>query len=301
MAVNLSPPINLSSLAPLTTGATALSNLILVSPQATIGYQPQNLSAQNASPKQQPPALLFHYEGEQTATLTSDITDHYVEDNTAIQDQIAIKPTEVTTHGFIGELNDVAPQGLDLIQQAAQKLTVVSAYTPVLSATAILAYDEAFQLYQVANNAINSAVSTWSSITGSGGESVITGQDGFPIAQEPNQNQQQTYFQQFYGYYAARTLFTIQTPWAVFQNMAIKSLRAIQSAETNVITDFEITFKQMRFASTNNSQGDINQLLGYAAAQASTVSNNGATTPPSSLSLDQGLSANYPSSFSGVA
>ena len=32
--------------------------------------------------------------------------------------------------------------------------------------------------------------------------------------------------------------------------MAIQSVRAIQSAETELISDFEVTFKQMRFAST---------------------------------------------------
>src|SRR6266576_7254366 len=103
---------NISALSQLTSAATALSNLILVSPQTTIGYQPQNTPTQNGQTNQPPPALLFHYEGEQTASLQSDITDHYIEDNTALQDQIALKPEETTTHGFIGELNDVAPPAL---------------------------------------------------------------------------------------------------------------------------------------------------------------------------------------------
>lgn len=286
---------NLSSLAPITTTATALSNLILVSPQATIGYQPQN---NPASPTlQQPPALLFHYEGEQTATLESDITDHYIEDNTAIQDQIALRPEQITTHGFIGELNDVAPAALALVQQLADKLTVISAYTPVLSETALIAYAQAFQLYQVGANAVNSAVSTWGALSGTGGESVINGQG---ITLQANQNKQQAMFQQFYGYWKNRALFTVQTPWAVFQNMAISRFRAIQDAETRVITDFEVTFKIIRLAQSITTV-PITQVQGRLDSQSAGVTDLGTSTPASGMSLTSGLSQNYPGQFASVA
>lgn len=259
--------INLSSLTPVTTAATTLSGLILVSPQQTIGYQPQNAPSWKKDTTQQPPALLFNYEGEQSVALTSDITDHYIENNTAIQDQIALKPEMITTNGFVGELNDVAPAALAPIKAIAEKLTAVGAYTPSLSATAALAYAQAFQLYQVGASAVRNAVSTWSSINGGGGQSVI---NGGGITAQPNQTKQQIYFQQFYGYWKNRTLFTIQTPWAIFQDMAILNLRAIQDAETRMITDFEITFKLMRFASTLTVSGplyDNNNFQGRAYNQ----------------------------------
>lgn len=283
--------VSLSSLAPITTSVTVLSNLILVSPQQTRGYQPQNSSATS----QQPPAFLFDYEGEQTVALESDITDHFVEDNTAIQDQWALKPEIVTTHGFIGELNDISPKALQLLQTLADKLVVISAYTPVLSTTALIAYNEAFFLYQTAANAANSAISAWSSINGTGGENVIgsTGLQGDVFNASTgkisnNQNKQQVAFQQFYGYWRARTLFTVQTPWAIFQNMAIASLRAIQSPETRVITDFEVRFKMLRFAETEQNFS-IKQ--GRASSQASPVVDFGTTTPANSLSLNSGLAS----------
>lgn len=286
---------SLSALSPITTAATSLSNLVLVSPQTTVGYQPQNPTDPN-SPNR-PPALLFHYEGEQTVMLESDITDHYIEDNTAIQDQIAIKPETITTHGFIGELNDIAPPALAVLQKAAQKLTTISAYTPALSATAIIAYNEAFLLYQVAANAANSAISAWNSINGTGGESVVNSSG---ISIQSNQNRQQVAFQQFYGYWRSRTLFTVQTPWAVFQNMAIKSLRAIQDAETRVITDFEVTFKMIRTAATATTNGIASTQQGRAIAQASGLVDLGTSTPVSSISLTDGIAQNYPGSFAGV-
>lgn len=226
----------------ITTAANGLANLILVNPQQTVGYQPQ---PNNEQPQQ--PALLFHYEGENTVVIESDITDHYVEDNTALQDQIALKPVIVTVHGFIGELNDIAPNALfAALQTIASKLTVLGPYTPALSATALNAYNEALFLYETGAALVNAAQSTWASINGGGGEAVI---DGNEIVGTPSlQTKQQIMFQQFFGYWSNRTLFTIQTPWAVFQNMAVKSVRAIQDGDTNTITDFEVTFKAIQFA-----------------------------------------------------
>lgn len=289
---------SLSSLAPITTAATALANLILVSPQKTQGYQPLNPPNADGTPStaQQPPSLLFQYEGEQTLSLESDITDHYIEDNTAIQDQIALRPETVTTHGFIGELNDVAPGLLSLLQTAASKLTVISAYTPVLSETALIAYNEAFLAYQVAANVVQSAVSAWGSITGSNGENVIN-ENGLGSsfnsatgAISGNQTKQQVMLQQLYGYWRARTLFTVQTPWAVFQNMAISRLHAVQDEKTNTISEFELTFKMIRTAQTATTNGLAGILDGRLGSQAAGSTNLGTQTPVSSIPVSAGLS-----------
>lgn len=239
--------INLSGISQAVNSALSLGNLVLVSPQSTIGYQPQNFPSWKRDTSQLPPALLFNYEGEQTVSLTSDITDHYIEDNTAVQDQIARKPVMVTTHGFIGELNDIAPAALEPLKIIAEKLTTIPGYVPQLSTSALIAYNQAQQAYNRAVSLKNAAVGVWSSINGSTNQSVINGSS---FTKGENQTKQQVYFQQFYGYWAANSLFTVQTPWAVFQDMAIQTLRAIQDAETNMISDFEITFKQLRFAST---------------------------------------------------
>lgn len=279
----------LSDLAPLTSGITALSNLILVSPQDTIGYQPQV-----GTPLA--PALLFHYEGEQSVSLTSDITDHYVEDNISIQDQISIKPEIISTRGFIGELNDIAPKVLVPLQVAAEKLTIISAYTPSLSATAILAYNEAFFLYQVGKNAVDSAVATWSSINKTDKQNVI-GSNGlvggvfnpFTGKVSNRQSKQQVAFQQFYGYWRNRTLFTVQTPWAVFQNMAIQSLRAIQDSETKMISDFEVSFKMIRLASTGSLNETAKEFDTRAAIQNASLVDQGTSPLIDDIDLSEGL------------
>lgn len=273
--------INLSALAPATTAATSLSGLILATPQEQVGYQPQNPPTKDGVVAQGPPTLVFNYEGEQTVDLESDITDHYIEDNTTIQDQIALRPEIIQTHGFIGELNDVVPKALRPLKTAADKLIPVVAYTPQLTETALIAYNTAFFLYQNAAQTVNAAVSAWSSITGS----------------SKVQTKQQAMFQQFYGYWQKRTLFTVQTPWGVFQDCAIMGLRAVQDAETRVITDFQVRFKKLRFAKTTTISAQTTTLEGRASAQASGLVDLGTSTPTPSISLQEGLAQN----FSGVA
>lgn len=254
-------PIQLSQLSNVTTNAGAIG-LLLAVPQKQTGYQPQ-VDATDLSAVLNlisPPGFMFHYEGEQTVTFESDITDHYVEDNTARQDHISLKPIKVTTHGFIGELNDVPPRALALLKTAADKLSPIGPWAPKLSVTAQLVYAQALQLYQTANVLKNAAVSALAALTG--GQS---------------QNLQQQAFNNFYGYYQQRTLFTIQTPWALFPDMAIVSCRAIQDAETNSITDFELNFKQIRQATT--VAGIIPAVLsGRGGEQNSSLVNAGTST-----------------------
>lgn len=218
-------------------------NLILVTPENK-GYQPTQQIISGAAFPSNDKAFLFHYEGEQKYNLTADITDHFIESNTAIQDNIAIKPEKFTTQGFIGELNDVVPDELKVLQTIANKLTIINAYTPALSATALIAFNEAETIYRTAYATVTAAKQAFDSL----------------VFGSTPQNKQQTAFQMFSDYFNKRTLFTIQTPWRVKENMVIESLTAIQDGETDTISTFEITFKSMSFATTRNFQDALFQL-----------------------------------------
>jgi|SRR5579859_38165 len=275
----------LGNISNITTTVSAISGLLMVSPQKTIGYQPQDETGQ---PSAADKPILFHFEGEQSAVLDSDITDHYVEDNTAINDQISLHPDTITTQGFIGELNDVpATPALQIAQQLAQKLTLISGYTPALSQSAILAYDEAAFIYAQIASASAAYTSARSTINGDGGETVI---GTFGVQEFPNQTLQQQIYQRFVEYRLKRTLFTVQTPWAVYQNMAIKSLRAIQSPETNTVTDFEVSFKMMRFSENITTTLNSNA-QGRAQQQGAPQVDAGISQPPvASISLTTAIS-----------
>ena len=256
-----------------------IGNLVLATPQS-IGYRPQKESGGLGE------SVLFTYERENTATLESEITDHYVEDNSAIQDQISLRPEIITVNGVIGELNDALPR-IDtatgfLLDQIESKLFVLGGYLPQLSVTALRARNAAFQGYQLAENAQETIDSLREYPATFGQDGITTnrnviGSEGLEGSPEnPSQTKQQVMFQKFYSYWRNRTLFTVQTPWAIFKNCAIQSLKAIQSEDTGEITDFEVSFKVMRFAETISfSFVNQPQLDGRAAEQSAEVENNG--------------------------
>ncbi len=279
MAVDLSAlqtnSVNISGLA----GAA----IALITPNLNTGIKPQ---IKPGSSQSQPSPLLFHIEDENTVTLTSDITDHYAEDNTSIQDQIALKPEVITVTGFIGELNDVVPPLLQPLKTAADKLTLLGPYQPVLSASALIAYNQAVQTYAIAALTVNTAISAIQSIAGSGEN--IDPATGKPFAQGftfPSQNKQQQMFTSFYAYWSNRNLFTVQTPWAIFTDMAIQTIRSVQDADTRVISSFEVTFKKMRFAQLSVAF-DVSNVTGRLQQQAASEVNHGVIqgTPAGALS-----------------
>lgn len=281
--------ISLSTLSSFTTAAQALSNLVLVTPQKTVGIQPQNFPDAEGKPSTQAeePAFLFDIDGDQEVTSTSEITDHWVENNTAIQDHWALKPLTYTVSGFIGELTTTVPAALEIAREIADRLETVSGYLPQVSVTAEIAYSTAFQLYQVGVNAAKSAVNAWStvsnSLSGSNGETLISGGG---ISESKNQNAQQIAFQKLYGYQRERRLFRVQTPWAVLTDMAIESIKAVQDRNSREVTNFTVTFKMIRTAYTETrSPGESLSLNTRLDQQSSPLVHLGNSKPTEYFSM----------------
>lgn len=246
--------------------AKSLGNLVLVTPQSKQprGYIPKTPggasgTARSGFSNQNPSSLIFHYEAENSIDLVSDITDHYIEDNTAIQDQIALKPEEITVSGFVGELNNVVPESLLPLKLIADKLLPLSVYAPEQSISAITAYNQAKFLYDTAATTARNSVQSFNTVFGDNDIATIGGEVPEAFSEVPfsrnNKSLQQVMFNQFYGYWFNRYLFDVQTPWGMMENMAIKTLKATQDETTNMITDFRITFKKLRFAQTSVASG----------------------------------------------
>jgi hypothetical protein len=242
------------------TNISNFSTIIQVTPDEDVGIQPQLKANEDPGSSGLAP-FFFQIIDEDSATLTSDITDHYVENNTPIQDNISLKPEIVTVRGFIAELNDVPPSLLAGVKKLADKLTTLEPYVPGITSTALDAYAAASSAYATADAALSAVSSGWNALTGG--------------AQA--QNKQQKAYSFFYGYWMRRQLFTVQTPWAIFNNMAIQTLRMVQDGETRVISDIEITFKKMRFADTEITT--VQGVQGRLLSQASQVINQGITRP----------------------
>ena len=254
--------------------ATALANLTLVSPILTPTYGPINQVGESLGS-----ALQFDYEGENVVELQSEITDEFIETNSSVADHIALKPEKITVHGFKGEVGYLFPSFVPPATQVQAILGAIGQFAPGFSQSALNVINEVNQAYTAVTNAVNGAVSAWNSINGGSPQTVI-GASGIS-AQGNNQNKQQLLFSQFYGYWSRQlagqppTLFTVQTPWAIFSPCAIEGMRSIQDEKTNTMTDFFITFKMIRFVNTNVQN---NFLTGRALSQYAPINNNGAAS-----------------------
>lgn len=227
-------------------GVVNLSGLALVTPAKNKGFiRPQIGIGQLPGPNAV--TYVFHIEEENTFSLQSDVTDHYIENNTAIQDHIAIKPEIITVSGLISELTNIPDPVLEPLKTAAEKLTPLGPFLPSLSATALIAFNEAQQLYTIGKQAVESAKSAFDSLSSiaSGGNVLAA------IAGKTKPTQQNILFTKFYTDWKNKTLFSVQTPWGEMSDMVIMSLRATQDADTRMVSTFELTFKKLRFAETD--------------------------------------------------
>ena len=167
-------------------------------------------------------------------TLSAEITDHYVEDNTVISDHIALKPEMFTVRGFVGELTQLFDNDLLEVVTDIQRLAVLALYQPTFSP----------QTSQNNNTIIDQAEKAISAVE--------LAQNFYEVFSDKNTsaNKQQRAFNFFYSMYLSRQLFTVETPYNIFENMAIETCRLIQDKVTNQVTDIGITFKKIRTIET---------------------------------------------------
>ena len=221
--------------------------------------------------------FLFDAEGESTARLNAEITDHYTEDNRAVQDHIAIHPTRITLKGYVGEIVYTQPgQDQSFLQTAVQKLTTISAFLPVLSAGATQA-QAAISSPTTSNLTLSDASNIYGLVKN------LLGAIG-------DEARQQNAYQYFKSLMSQGVLMGIQTPWEFLTNMAIESIVAVQGEQSKYITDFSVTLKQIRIAKTisqaysttvqgQSSPNDLST-LGNQDALNAYRSANGLSTPP---------------------
>lgn len=263
----------------LSQAARGLSNLALVTPLLSPAYGPIS-SDPNSFGQSLGPSLMFDYEGENVVQLESEITDHFIENNSSVSDNIALKPERITVHGFKGEVSNSFPAFLPPSTQVMSTLAAIGQFAPAFSQSAMNVINGAAQAYQAVQNAANGAVSAWNSVTGQSAQTTI-GSAGI-TALGANQTKQQLIFSQFYGYWSAQlagrppVLFSVQTPWAIFIPCAIEGMRWVQDEKSQEITDVSITFKMMRFISTGILQPL--QQTGRAVNQYAPTTQNGSAS-----------------------
>lgn len=211
---------------------------------------------------------IFNAVGESTANLSAEITDHYVEDNSAVQDQIAIRPKRITLKGYVGELIYNSPGNAPTtFNTLAQKLTSLTSFLPAITSAATQAQQD---IENPTGISFPGILGTASNIYGL----VQNSLNSFGLTK----NQQNAY-NYFRALMQSKTLMGIQTPWEFMTNMAIESIVAIQPEISMWITDFSISLKEIRIAQTTSvPQSNL------SAQSAGTPGVAGAQSTPATLS-----------------
>lgn len=329
-------------------------------------------------PNNPPPGIagfLFDIPGDEWIELESQITDHYTEANTAIQDNIALSPEKVTVKGIIAELVATTPAAQQtaavtnplpdnvpftppltagstfsllsaagigqLVQTAGSSLalgilarkapgitSVAKAFGPTIIAGAqdrvTSAVTSALKTLQLPDNAAallipNVQLPSVAQVSVNVIKSVLPKLSGpiigalktptFPNSQQllggavaqqsltngasnslmqvyqakqptpPKRTRQTSAFLYFYALWKGRQLFSVETAWGIWTNMAILSLRAEQPEESNSSTNFTVVFKKIHIAETVTVQ--LGNLAGRNAFQA------GASTPTQNGNVGQ--------------
>lgn len=192
---------------------------------------------------------------EHKVELISDITDHFVEDNSAIQDHIANKPLKFTLRGFVGEVIEEKAEPKSDIQELTEKLTTINSYIPAITGAARQVND------LIKNRNTNSTAENVSDAVG-------TGVDLFKTFKElnPPDSRQAKAYNFFKALRDAKQLLGVDTPFGFVRDMAIENLTAVQS-DNAYITDFAVTLKQIRTAKTQLVDFDKTQYQGRANNQ----------------------------------
>jgi hypothetical protein len=74
-------------------------------------------------------------------------------------------------------------------------------------------------------------------------------------------SKQQLAYNYFVNLYTNRTLCQVQTPWAIWSSMAIESIRVVQKADNNMISEFSVSFKQVRIVKTETYDPNLNNAM----------------------------------------
>lgn len=268
--------ISCSNLAALKSGVLTGSNLISATKKQKYGYTPLQ-SDPTAAPRE---TFYFTIENENSISHESDVTDYYLEDNRAIQDHVSLKPVIITTNAYVGEVTTKVDGALgELNDFVEEKLTIISQYLPKVTATGQQLLNTAKQAISTAKKAKDATIGIYDKLKGNKAD---------------DKTKQQIAYAELKTCWEERTLFLVRTPWDQFDNCIIQGLKVTQDGVTENISNFEVTFKQLKFAEAFAKKS---LRSGRNATQASAMKNLGASTPTESKTSWKDNAAKYASSL----
>ena len=178
--------------------------------------------------------FVFDVVGNEEVVLEAEATDHYLEDNTAAQDHITLRPVMITLKGYMGEITDKTQGYLANVLSSINSLGDIGGLAPGFSAQAAQVYSKIESVVTKANNVLSQANNIYSIFS----------------QKSTTQTAGQKAFQFFENLWANRILCVVETPFKTYINMMIIRLGAIGPEESKTVSNFTVTFKQVRMVSS---------------------------------------------------
>lgn len=250
------------------------------------------ITIQENSNKFQTITLFFDFVSDETVSCSSNITDNWVENNTAIQDHIALSPITVSLKGFCGELVYEAKQAdLDYQSELTQaemrnalpleianfgeygsiydidgKLSTIGAYFPSVSNIT----QKAQNIWNLHQASSKKASRISNLLNGKRLRTLNSQMNAYSgISSNITQKKLKEIGESLKLAWESRKSFIVETPFGIYENMYIQSITLHQGNDLYV-GDIDITLKQIRFAETITTKADKEVLAKYnAMAQAS--------------------------------
>lgn len=195
--------------------------------------------------------FVFDLKKDYKFSLSSEITDHYVESNVAIQDHIGLKPIILEVSGSIAEVN-LAESKIDTDKRESDnnifnsidsylgRMGSLTSFAPNITNQALNIYNTAKYGYATVQKIINSSKKDEDET-----KSIYTEKYNEEIIKKTKQFKWIDWFKtQWWN----RASFTIVTPYGVLYDMYIMDLSAVQPENTRYVTNLNIKFKQIRKA-----------------------------------------------------
>lgn len=243
----------------------------------------------------------FDVVNDDTVTYNAQITDNWIESNSAIQDHIALQPVTITMRGLCGELVYDAKQAeLDYKTELAQakernsqfailwkygdfkgiedvdgKLVAIGKIAPPLSNITEMAQNN-WELLNIQNQKASKIVDAFKNRNNKTMAQQMNNYNG--LSTNARQSRLKQVGDEFKKAILGRKSFTVNTPFGTFENMFLQTVTLHQGQE-DYIGDIDITLKQIRFAQTQTTKADektLSELNSLAQAQAE-AQNNGNT------------------------
>ncbi len=183
---------------------------------------------------------VFDISGGESIELESDITDHFTENGSFVQDHIVNKPMRITLSGIIGELKYEAPKKDSTegaLSALTNTLTAVPAYLGPFTPQALQKFTVAFSTAAYLAGQYEAIKKRLSNL-----KKYFSGEDA-------TETLQQRAFAELKAMRDSKQIVTVQTPWGFYSNMAIVSISVRQDEKTNDYSDISVSLKEMRFAS----------------------------------------------------